>query len=142
MSQFEKTTPAFADVLAVLHKACFEKAWNKDAFLSLLRLPTTVGLLNDAGFILCSVCGDEAEILTIGVLPSERKKGIAFALLTEMEFVLKEAGVSNFFLDVNETNIPALNLYAKFGFEQVGLRKAYYQEKGQTFDALLLKKCI
>ena len=142
MSQFEKITPAFADVLASLHQACFEKAWDKNAFLSLLCLPTTVGLVNDKGFILCSVCGDEAEILTIGVLPSERKKGIALALLTEMEFILKEMGVSYFFLDVNETNIPARNLYVKFGFKQVGVRKAYYKEKGQAFDALLLKKCI
>lgn len=142
MSQFEKTTPAFAKALSALHACCFEKAWDEEAFRSLLSLPTTIGLLNDKGFILCSVCGDEAEILTVGVVPQARQQGIGLALLNEMQMLLKEKGVLNFFLDVNETNIPARSLYAKFGFKQVGLRKAYYEEKGMRFDALLLKKCI
>ena len=142
MSQFKKATPAFTNVLASLHEMCFEKAWSQSDFLSLLTLPTTVGLLSENAFILCSVCLDEAEILTIGVIPSERQKGIGLKLLNEMQLLLKGKGVSRFFLDVNEKNVSARRLYEKAGFEQVGLRKAYYEENGKNFDALLLKKEI
>ena len=142
MLLFEKVTPAFCDVLSVLHASCFDKPWDKDAFSSLLSLPTTSGLINDKAFILCSVCLDEAEILTIGVVPEARQQGIGLELLNQMQALLKEQGVSKFFLDVNEKNMAARKLYAKFGFLQVGLRKGYYIENGQKFDALLLKKYI
>ena len=142
MLHFDTITTLHAELLAALHAQCFEKKWDKNAFQSLLTLPTTVGLVNESAFILCSVCGDEAEILTIGVLPFARKKGIAYALLEEMQSFLKRKGVDTFFLDVNEKNEAARHLYDKFGFKQVGIRKGYYSEKNQKFDALLLKKQI
>ena len=102
MSQFEKTTPLFAEVLSVLHATCFEKAWDKDAFLSLLSLPTTIGLFNEKSFILCSVCFDEAEILTIGVVPSEQRKGLGFKLLQEIQLLLKVFYISSCYIYLSQ----------------------------------------
>ena len=142
MSLFDITTVLHAEVLAALHTQSFEKKWDKSAFQSLLALPTTVGLVNENAFILCSVCADEAEILTVGVVPTARKKGIACSILSEMQAVLKRNGVSSLFLEVNEKNVAARSLYNKNGFLQIGLRKGYYEENNQKFDALLLKKQI
>ena len=142
MSHFDTITTLHAEVLAALHAQCFEKKWDKNAFQSLLTLPTTVGLVNENAFILCSVCGDEAEVLTIGVAPIARKKGIACSILNEMQILLKHDGVSSLFLEVNEKNVAARSLYTKNGFVQIGIRKGYYEENNQKFDALLLKKQI
>ena len=81
MFPFEKVAPVFAPVLARMHGLCFEKGWTEQAFSSLLCLPTTQGFLNHEGFILCSVCQDEAEILTVGVLPEARRKKVGTQLL-------------------------------------------------------------
>ena len=80
--------------------------------------------------------------MTIGVVPSEQRKGLGFKLLQEIQLLLKEKGVSTLFLEVNEKNVSARKLYEKAGFEQVGLRKGYYELNGKKFDALLLKKQI
>ena len=142
MSQFNKLDLIYAEALALMHKQCFDKAWNKDAFESLLRLPTTCGFLNENAFILFSVCDTQAEILTLGVLPKARKKGLAFELLTYATQELKKTGVQEIFLDVNANNLPARKLYEKADFEQISVRKAYYDEDGKKADALVLKKML
>ncbi len=140
MSPFDKVETVYADVLTALHGQCFEKAWDKSAFESLLSLPTTYGFLNENAFILCSVCADEAEILTLGVIPKARKQGIALTLLTHTCAALKDLGVVRLFLDVDEKNSAARGLYEKAGFCQVGVRRNYYTHENGKSDALLLQK--
>ena len=142
MSQFNQAGLPYTKVLAKLHQQCFEKAWNEDAFASLLYLPTTRGFLSENAFVLFSVCDDQAEILTLGVLPEARKKGIAFELLTYAADELKKSGVKEIFLDVNVNNLPARKLYEKADFQQISVRKSYYDEGGKKADALVLKKIL
>ena len=142
MSQFNQAGLLYAKVLAKLHQQCFEKAWYEKAFASLLCLPTTRGFLNENAFVLFSVCDDQAEILTLGVIPDARKKGIALSLLNYSFDELKKAGVKEIFLDVNVNNSAARKLYEKAGFEQISVRKNYYDEAGQKSDALVLKKAF
>lgn len=49
-----------------------------------------------------------------------------------------KSGCKKINLEVNEKNIIAINLYKKFGFEQVGLRKKYYNDQ----DAVLMSKVL
>lgn len=142
MLPFSKADLLYAEPLAEMHKLCFEKAWDKAAFESLLRLPTTCGFLNDKSFILFSVCDNQAEILTLGVVPNSRKNGIAFDLLTYATEKLKSAGVQEIFLDVNVNNLAARKLYEKADFQQIAIRKAYYDDAGLKSDALVLKKML
>jgi len=140
MFPFEKITPVFAPVLAKMHGLCFEKGWTEQAFSSLLCLPTTQGFLNHEGFILCSVCRDEAEILTVGVLPSSRRKKVATRLLECLCLSLKEQKIKTIFLDVDAQNEAAISLYTKSGFEQISVRKDYYAVGLEKHDALVFKK--
>ncbi|MBO5996957.1 MAG: GNAT family N-acetyltransferase [Alphaproteobacteria bacterium] len=142
MLPFNETSLPYAETLANLHKLCFDKPWDKAAFESLLFLPTTRGFVNDVAFILFSVCADQAEILTLGVVPDARKKGIAFDLLNYSIEQLKNSGVHEIFLDVNVKNLAARRLYEKADFRQVAVRKAYYEESGLKYDALVLKKIL
>ena len=69
---------------------------------------------------------NEFEILNIAVYPKWRGLGLATALLTQ---VLREAikkGIKKCFLEVRRSNLPALHLYNRAGFLQVGLRRHYY----------------
>ena len=140
MLPFDKITPSYVPVLAKMHQMCFEKPWSEADFTSLLQLPTTQGLVNDKAFILCSVCQDEAEILTLGVLPEARQEGLGLTLINQMQDHLKKLGVRALLLEVNAFNTPAKRLYEKAGFMQIACRKGYYQTKDGTQDALILKK--
>lgn len=140
MSPFEPATRAYAPLMAALHAASFETPWSEQAFQDLLNLPTTIGLVNETGFILCTVVADEAEILTLCVRPDCRRRGIASALLHEMETCLKNRNAHHFFLDVRVSNQPALDLYVKNGFSQVARRRGYYATAVGPEDALILKK--
>ena len=142
MLPFNKVSLVYAKALSVMHGLCFDKAWNEKAFADLLILPTTCGYLNDVSFVLFSVCGEQAEILTLGVVPEARQKGVALSLLTYSFENLKKAGVKEIFLDVNINNLQARKLYEKADFQQISVRKAYYDENGQKSDALILKKML
>lgn len=133
---------AYAKPLSTMHALCFERPWNEKAFSDLLCLPTTRAYLNDEAFVLFSVCADQAEILTLGVVPQARKKGVALALLNFSIENLKKEGIKEIFLDVNINNLPARRLYEKADFEQISVRKDYYDEGTQKSDALILKKTL
>ena len=79
---------------------------------------------------------DDVEITNIVTKKSERKKGIGKLLLDkliQMAFELKK----DISLEVNEENDAAINLYKKAGFEEVGIRKKYYNGKN---NAIIMTK--
>jgi ribosomal-protein-alanine N-acetyltransferase len=80
--------------------------------------------------------GPEVHLITIGVHPDFRKRGVGTQLI---EFMLGEARknrVETVSLDVRPSNLPGLKLYEKFGFRQAGIRRRYYQDNDE--DALVL----
>ena len=81
-----------------------------------------------AGFLIVRVIAPESEILNIAIAPSQRRKGIATALLTEAENTLKKDNVTRVFLEVRESNQRAIAFYKKYGFAATGRRPAYYRE--------------
>lgn len=93
------------------------------------------------GFVLSRMAADEAEILTIGVAPLARRKGIAGLLLSTHLGRLTAAGTRRVFLEVDHENHAALALYASFGFQKVGERKAYYRRaEGDSAKALVMRR--
>ncbi|MBT1171811.1 ribosomal protein S18-alanine N-acetyltransferase [Bifidobacterium sp. MA2] len=74
--------------------------------------------------------GDDAELMTIGVAESHRRRGIAAHLLATLVDEAKRQGAARMLLEVRVDNDPALALYERFGFARLGLRKRYYQPEG------------
>ena len=127
-------------VLARLHAECFTESWSVESFAALLVQPATFALIANDGFILVRVAGDESEVLTLAVRPAARRRGIASALLIEAAKQAEEQGARAIFLEVGATNSPAIALYKRYGFAQVGCRKAYYAVPGGgRQDALVLR---
>ena len=90
------------------------------------------------GFAGIIISVDDAEITNIVTRKSYRKKGIGKLLLDKLIDMSKEIGKNEISLEVNEKNIPAINLYKSSNFEQVGLRKKYYN--GQDNAIIMTKK--
>ncbi|MGH6849105.1 MAG: GNAT family N-acetyltransferase [Methylocella sp.] len=93
-----------------------------------------------AGFVLSRVIAGEAEILTIAVAPEWRRRGIATSLLTPHMTGLAAIRVDRLFLEVDAENSAARALYANFGFEQVGERKAYDRPAGAKLAGALVMR--
>lgn len=78
---------------------------------------------------------DEVNIMNIVVKKDKRSLGIGSLLLEEIVKYSKIHNATSITLEVNEKNIPAIKLYKKYGFKQVGLRKKYYNNED---DAILM----
>ena len=89
------------------------------------------------GFAGIKIILDEADIMNIAVKKDYRRQGIATLLLNHILKICKEKGIKTIHLEVNEENFSAISLYQKFGFEECGRRKQYYDNK---YDAILMKK--
>ncbi|MCL4113499.1 UNVERIFIED_CONTAM: hypothetical protein GTU68_062470 [Idotea baltica] len=89
------------------------------------------------------IIADEAELLTLAVMPQTRRTGIGTQLMQAFEAQLSKAKVQDVFLEVSCENAPAIALYQRFGYVQTGLRKAYYNTPdGRKIDAIVMGKSI
>ena len=127
-----------SSVLASLHKLCFAEAWDNAAFKIILETTGSTAFLainaeGPVGLLVYREVAGEAEILTLGVVPSLRRRGVGKTLL----FHLLAFNIPRVFLEVASRNQEAIALYSKAGFRQVGLRKSYYAGSGD--DALILQ---
>jgi ribosomal-protein-alanine N-acetyltransferase len=114
--------------------------WMEGAGLSLparvrryLRARTRPPILGYGGFWMMA---GEAHISTIAVQPNWRRRGIGELLLVAMLDRATELEASMATLEVRVSNVTAQNLYRKYGFQQVGLRRRYYRDSGE--DALIM----
>lgn len=124
-------TLADTAALATIHAAAFSAAdaWSRDVFSLQLELPNVIGVLHgDSGLILVRLAAQEAEILTLAVVPAVRRSGIATKLLQEAVIRLAAAGAETLFLEVSFKNTAAETLYLRHGFYQTGLRPRYYSD--------------
>jgi ribosomal-protein-alanine N-acetyltransferase len=141
-----------AGVLAALHRDCFTPGWDRAAFAALLTGPgvaaTLVSEARDAaqppvGLLLVRRAADEAEILTLGVVPAARRRGAAEALLSAAIEGLTTSGAATLWLEVAASNTGALALYSGLRFEAVGRRPGYYAKPdGGAEDALVLRRVL
>lgn len=84
------------------------------------------------------VIADSAEILTVGVVPSARRRGIARQLLEGLLAEVCRRGAVEAFLEVRVDNEAAQSLYTREGFAKVGLRPGYYD--GGRVDAVVMRR--
>ena len=81
---------------------------------------------------------DEADLNSIAVRVDFRRKGIGDAIMLAMTEMLSANGVATINLEVRVSNMPAIKLYKKYGFNECGVRPGYYLDNGE--DALIMKR--
>lgn len=129
--------------IAALEKDCFSDPWPASILEHELE--------NELSLWLVAVCGEEvlgyagsqsvlgeSDMMNLAVRQDARRQGIAEALVCALCRALCENGNTSLTLEVRDSNEPAIRLYEKLGFSQIGLRPRYYQHP--TEDARILRK--
>ena len=116
-----------------IEKEVFSIPWSLEAFQNSLLLKHTIYLVAAEGDKVLGYCGmyhvmNEGEIVNVAVAPEFRRQQVAKKLLEFLFFESVKCDIDNFFLEVRESNAPAIGLYESFGFEQVGIRKNFYEQ--------------
>ena len=129
--------------VAELERICFADPWSEKSVASELDNKWAlwfVALEEDkvAGYIGSQTSIDETDVMNVAVHPDFRRRGIAETLVNALVTELKNRGSHALMLEVRASNAPAIALYEKLGFVQVGCRKNYYRNPKE--DALILRK--
>lgn len=119
------------------------EAWSRQSYLAELsdtRHRTYVAAEDADGALLgwagVRVLADEGEILTVGVVPGARRRGIGARLVEHLVTTARERGAKALYLEVRVDNEAAQGLYEREGFTRVGLRRGYYD--GGRVDAVVM----
>ena len=117
--------------------------WSENIFRDCLRVGYTCRALDLAGRVIgygvMSVGAGEAHILNVCVRDEFRNLGFGRRLLEHLLERAAAAGVAEAFLEVRPSNLAAIRLYQRLGFEQIGIRRGYYQAPDGREDAIVLK---
>lgn len=137
------TNPIIFSALSELDKKCVgNEGWSAESFISEVEKENGIVICCYAnnciiGLISGYFAGDEADITSIAVDEKYRHIGIASALITKFEKNLPEY-INEIFLEVRESNIPAISLYEKFKFKKISIRKNFYSNPNE--NAMVMKK--
>ena len=129
--------------VAELEKICFADPWSEKSVASELDNKWALWLVaveddRVTGYIGSQTSIDETDVMNVAVHPDFRRRGIAESLIIRLVDELKMRGSHALMLEVRASNTPAIALYEKLGFRQVGCRKNYYRNPKE--DALILRK--
>jgi len=136
-------THAHVAPIARLEKLCFSDPWSEKSIETELSCRLSCWLVAMEGETLLGYVGsqtvmEESDMMNLAVHPDYRRRGVAQKLIEALEAALRERGSKALTLEVRASNEPAIALYEKLGFQQVGLRKSYYRNPKE--DARILRK--
>ena len=129
--------------IADLEKLCFSDPWSVNSISSELSNPLSLWVVAMDGKRVAGYVGSQsvlgwADMMNVAVHPDYRRMGVAETLIDQLISQLKEKDVICLTLEVRASNAPAISLYNKMGFSQVGQRPGYYHNPKE--DALILRK--
>ena len=132
--------------LAKMDQKCFRIPWKFESYLELSKQKIFKARVlahpekGSCGILVIYLIATEIQILRMGVLPENRREGLALEMLKELDqkAILNQS--HTLWLDVHVENTPALGLYQKSGYQEIYRRKGYYQNP--PGDAVLMKKTL
>jgi len=134
-----------ADVVAI-ERASYQFPWSEGIFRDCLRVGYVCRVVTVARQVMAygvmSFGAGEAHILNLCVSEMYRCRGVGRRLLGSLIERAAAAGMADAFLEVRPSNTAAIRLYLALGFEQVGMRRGYYQAANGREDAAVLKRAL
>jgi [ribosomal protein S18]-alanine N-acetyltransferase len=122
-----------------IERRSFPTPWSLAMFVLELSKPSGICLAAEdeeglVGYLVCARYDDVWHLMNVAVHPERRRRGVATDLI---EKLFEEAGPgSRFTLEVRVSNVPAIDMYRRFGFRSAGRRRRYYHDNGE--DALIM----
>ena len=138
-------THADLEQVAALEKELFKEPWQKEDFereLNENEFANYIVAENDgeiAGYFGLWVLFDQAQITTIGTSKKYQRQHVASMMMERIMELCEENECEFLSLEVRISNLPAQNLYKKYGLEIVSVRKNYYSDHE---DAYLMTKAV
>ena len=140
--------------VAAIEKMCFSLPWSEQSLIDSVKREDTMFLVceefdeknsddtgdensNIVGYIGMYLSFDEGDITNVVVSPAHRKKGYGEALVSKAKELAKEKQLEMILLEVRVSNAPAISLYKKMGFEELGIRKNFYEHPAE--DAIIMR---
>ncbi|HYD97334.1 MAG TPA: ribosomal protein S18-alanine N-acetyltransferase [Noviherbaspirillum sp.] len=132
------------EVLAI-ETDVYPHPWTRGNFLDSLYSGYETWTLREpdgalSGYFLLMLAVDEAHLLNISVRRDLHGQGVGRMQLDKVVEVARDKGMASILLEVRPSNLRALSVYRKYGFEQIGVRKGYYPAAGNTReDAIVMR---
>lgn len=129
--------------VAELEKLCFSAPWSANSIAHELTTDYSFWLVAEddgavVGYIGSQIVFPEADVMNVAVRPEYRRRGVGQILVEALSTHLRNIDCESLTLEVRASNAPAIALYEKLGFAQVGRRPNYYRNPKE--DALILRK--
>lgn len=129
--------------VAEIEAASFSVPWSLRAFTETVEKENFRYFVAEEDGEILGYCGflfvlDEAEIPNVCVKESARRRGIGKKMMTLLMEEAKKLQMSVLYLEVRESNASARNLYRGLGFEEIGIRKNFYEHPAE--HAVLMSK--
>lgn len=135
--RIRKMLPEDLSQVCGIEKENFTLPWSEKSFLESMQREDTVFLTALAedqvvGYIGCYCIDGVGEITNVAVKDTFRRKGAGGRLLERLYEEGALLGAEEFFLEVRESNVAAISLYTRQGFEKRGIRKNFYQKPAEN----------
>lgn len=137
--------PADIEQVEAIEKELFSIPWSAKSFLEACTDEKNVYLVWAEGDSILGYCGmwtvlGEGNITNVAVSPKARNRGIATALMKELEARGRERDIRIFFLEVRQSNDCARHVYEKCGYRCIGVRKKFYEKPSE--DGIVMSKVV
>ncbi|WP_240841601.1 ribosomal protein S18-alanine N-acetyltransferase [Acidaminobacter sp. JC074] len=130
------------DQVMSLELACFSVPWTRESFENELtkNMLAKYIVIEEEGEIIgyggVWYIMDEGHITNVAIHPEHRKKGLGKLLVEKMKHNARIQGIKHMTLEVRVSNVAAITLYSRMGFEKAGIRPKYYTDNNE--DALIM----
>ena len=130
------------DAVTAIEQEIFSKPWSRKSFQDAIQSEYTIYLTAEEAAEIMGYCGiwlsgETGDLCNMAIVPSCRRRGIGRKLLAEAIRLSTERGAEEIFLEVRESNHPAIALYKNLGFQKIGIRKGYYRVPAE--DAVIMR---
>ena len=139
--ELRRLTLAHLGDIEQIEKSAYPTPWSRHMFASELGKPTSICLgafEGDqlVGYIINSRYVDAWHVMNVAVDPEHRRRGIATRMLEALFEMTEHDGRRGYTLEVRVSNLGAVELYERLGFERRGVRRGYYTDNRE--DALVM----
>ncbi|MBC7500288.1 MAG: ribosomal protein S18-alanine N-acetyltransferase [Herminiimonas sp.] len=143
--RFDRMTVDDLHLVQAIEDDVYPFPWTRGNFLDSLYSGYDTWVLRDganglAGYFLLMLAVDEAHLLNVSVRRELHGCGVGRLLLDKVVSLSRQLRMMSVLLEVRPSNVRALQIYERYGFQKIGLRKSYYPPAGATReDAIVMR---